>query len=102
MSRTSRLHLEPDALRRAAADLQHAGAQYDTGATSVPPAGTGPAAPLVALALGAHLEAAALVVSDARVLGLAVEAARTDVEVVDARTALDLFSVDDPSTALAS
>ncbi len=102
MSRTSRLHLDPDALRSTAARLHQVGEQYDASAAAVPLAGTGATAPLVALALGAHLEAAALTVSEARVLGVAVTAARTEVEIADAQSALDLFRVTDPAESLAS
>ncbi len=102
MSRTSRLHLDPDALRSTAARLHQVGEQYDASAAAAPLAGVGATAPLVALVLSSYLEAAALIVSEVRVLGVAVDAARTDVEIADSQSALDLFRVTNPAESLAS
>lgn len=88
-----RVTLDPHALRRAAAAFHRASIGYDARGSSTPSAGSGAAAPLVALALGAHLEAASVVVSEARVLSYAIGHSASELEITDAQTALDLFNV---------
>ncbi len=88
-----RLTLHPEDLRSAAAHLEQASQEYDATGSSTPDPGTGAAAPLVALALGAHTGAGALLVSEARVLAVAIEQAGSQAELTDAQAALDLFDL---------